>query len=124
MFSNTILLHLFAFIIFFSELHLCKETKTCMSTNNSLNSLNKTSNVEKRSNVPLLIFFHVYKTGGSTLRKILREYSDKCGYHLSIFIHCKDPSKVDFEYQKNLFPCIAKVNILLHNPYFKKKYLN
>ena len=121
---NTVLLHLFAFIIFFSEIHLCKETKTCMSRNNfPITSLNKTLNVGKRS-IPLLIFFHVYKTGGSTLRKILREYSDKCGYHLSIFIHCKDPSKVAFEYQKNLFPCKAKVNILLNNPYFSNLNLN
>ena len=121
MFFNTIILHLFAFIIFFSELHLCKETNTCMSTNSfSITPMNKTLNVEKRS-IPLLIFFHVYKTGGSTLRKILREYSNRCGYHLSIFIHCKDPSKVAFEYQKKLFPCTSKVNTLLQNPYLKKK---
>lgn len=42
-----------------------------------------------------IVFVHIYKTGGSTMREVFREYGQKCGYTTAVIVHCKKDATLD-----------------------------
>ena len=61
--------------------------------NSYTHSTKKCMNIMTSSNeivVPKLIFGHIFKTGGSSLRAIFREYAQICSYSLMVVVGCKE----------------------------------
>jgi hypothetical protein len=89
-------------------LFLCILQLACVHSANSNICLNTTQSAL----IPpkQIVFVHIYKTGGSTMREIFREYGEKCSYSVAVIVRCDhdatlDASKVT---DKTVLPCQMK----------------
>lgn len=55
---------------------------------------------------PQIIFSHIFKTGGSTVRQVLREYANECKYSLAVIVNCKRNSSLSVN--TTTLPCRVK----------------
>jgi len=69
-------------------------------------------NVSQSALVPpkQIVFVHIYKTGGSTMREIFREYGQKCAYSVAVIVHCDKDATLDANKvtDKTVLPCQMK----------------
>ena len=70
-----------------------------------------------------MVFVHVFKCGGSTIRRILRSYSKLCTVSLATLTECKFNSEHKAEGSRNrhVFPCKLKDFYLPSNPDFSSE---